>query len=249
MTFSLRALTDQAHMWDAARAEKLMKKQIAWIFTGAALVGLGMVGSLGACSSDDTKTDAGKDAAKDSTTGTDSGQDSGGQDAGNDVSTADCGSTPTLHPSDAGAIYCGFVDGGSLICGTGQQCCLGGKVGNTFQNQDCVTWGGTCDNPPPDSGTSPPVPIECGQNSDCTANGAASGSVCCLQGGTAPAQVAGCSYYKSSPGGSSIVCSAGSNGACPGSTDIQICSSDTDCPQGKTCTPMKWKIYQLGFCK
>lgn len=224
-----------------------MKKQIAWIFTGAALLGVAMIGSLEACSGDDNKTDAGgKDAAKDQTT-----QDVVGQDVVNndsappqDGGSPECGSTPSLHPDDAGTIYCGFGDGGGLDCLTGQQCCLGGKVGNTFQPEDCVTWGGTCDNPAPDSGTSNPIPIECEQTSDCTANGKTA-NVCCLQGATAPAQVAGCGYYKSTQG-TAISCETAT---CSGAGDIQICSSNADCPVTKpTCTPMKWKILQLGFC-
>ncbi len=227
-----------------------MKKQLAWILGGASMVGLGMIASLNACSGDTQGTDAGgkdstaKDQAVDNAV-----PDTGTQDAGNDVVTSgDCGSTPTLHTSEAGAIFCGYLpDGGpSFSCTTGQECCLGGKTGNTFAPEKCDTFGAVCDNPSPDASTSPGLAIECNQNADCTANGK-TGNVCCLQGASAPAQVSGCSYYKAT-GGTAIACETANAGACTGGTDVQICSSTSDCPSGKTCTPMKWKLYQLGFC-
>ncbi|HEY8041797.1 MAG TPA: hypothetical protein VIF15_18465, partial [Polyangiaceae bacterium] len=103
---------------------------------------------------------------------------------------------------------------------------------------DCVTWGQGCDNPA-DGG----LPVQCEQTSDCTANGH-SGSVCCIKG-TTPAAVPGCGYDKAK-GGTGVFCEQGT--ACA-SGDIQICSSQADCPSGTTCTPFKWKIIQLGYCK
>ena len=230
-----------------------MKKQFAWILGGAWFVGMGVVASMSACSGDtNPATDSG---TKDSTAQDSGNKDVSTQDQNNgndtgttDAGTAECGTTPTLHVSEAGAIFCGYpADGGSAFsCNTGTQCCLGGKLGSNFLPEDCVTWGNACDNPPPDA-SSPGLPIECNQNADCTANGKAN-NVCCLQGATAPAIVQGCGYYKSSPGGSAIVCEQGTGGACSGSGEIQICSATSDCPTGKTCTPMKWKLYQLGFC-
>lgn len=227
-----------------------MKKQhFAFILGGTWLGAMSLIASMGACSGDTTPTDSGpKDStAKDVVTNDVVQQDQNTPDSGSDAPSADCGSIPTLHTSEAGAIFCGFLpDGGSSFsCTTGTQCCLGGKVGNNFLPEDCVTWGNACDNPPPDA-ASPGLPIECNQNADCTANGK-SGNVCCLQGATAPAQVAGCGYYKSTQG-TAITCEAPSNGACTGASDIQICEQTSDCPSGKTCTPMKWKLYQLGFC-
>lgn len=228
-----------------------MMKRFGLLFGGAAIVSVGMAASLGACSSgdDSTTNDSGaKDSSVQDTAAKDtSTQDQSSQDAGSDVS-AECGSTPTLHLDDAGTIFCGYPpDGGSgFSCGTGQQCCLGGKVGTSFDPEECFTWGGTCDNPLPDASTSPGAPIECNQNADCTVNGKAN-NVCCLQGASAPTVVAGCGYYKSS-NGTGILCETGNAGACSGASDIQVCSQQSDCPQGKTCTPMKWKIYQLGFC-
>jgi len=220
-----------------------MKNRMAWVLGGGAAVGMAMIAaSLGACSSGDSTT---KDAGKDVTTTTDAGKDTGTtadtgtQDTG---TTADCGSIPKLHPVEAGTIFCGYTDAGGLNCTTGEQCCLGGKTGtNTYAPEQCATWGGPCDNPPPDGGTV----IECGQNADCTVNGM-DGGVCCLKGAGAPALVSGCTYYKSA-GGTAISCEAPTNGACAAG-ETQICEQDSDCPQGKTCTPVKWKLYQLGFC-
>jgi hypothetical protein len=242
-------------MWDSPgadyRTEMIMKKQVAWILGGAWIVGMGVVASMSACSGDTTTNDAGpKDstAPKDQATNDVVQQDQNSGDGGpGDSGNAECGTTPTLHTSEAGAIFCGFpADGGaSFSCTTGMQCCLGGKLGQNFLPEDCETWGGACDNPPPDAAI-PGSPIECNQNADCTANGK-SGDVCCLQGASAPAIVQGCGYYKSAQG-TAVTCETAANGACTGASDIQICEQTSDCPSGKTCTPMKWKIYQLGFC-
>ena len=227
-----------------------MKKQFAWILGGAWLVGMGGVAGMSACSSDDSVI---KDSGTKDQTAADTGgkdvvtQDQNSGDTGSDAGTADCGSIPSLHTSEAGAIFCGYMpDGGpAFSCTTGTQCCLGGKVGSNFLPEDCVTFGNACDNPPPDA-SSPGLPIECNQNADCTANGK-TGNVCCLQGATAPALVPNCSYYKSTQG-TAIKCEAADAGACTGTSDIQICEQTSDCPTPKTCTPTKWKLYQLGFC-
>jgi hypothetical protein len=222
----------------------MKKSHIALFLGGALLVASGAM--MAACSSSSDNTgnpsgggDSGTTGHDGSTTGNDSGgtgNDSGG--TGNDGGTADCGSTPTLHPSDAGAIFCAYApnDGGPLTCATGTQCCIGGKVGSGFAAEDCVTFGNACDNPA-DGG----LPVQCEQTSDCTANGKA--GACCMRGST-PQQVAGCGYYKAS-GGTGVFC-AGANACAAG--EVQICSSNADCPNGQTCTPMKWKILQLGFC-
>jgi Cys-rich repeat protein len=66
---------------------------------------------------------------------------------------------------------------------------------------------------------------------------------------------AGCSYLKSTKG-SAIVCEGTGGGADGGVTstacatgEVQVCSSDADCPSGMSCQPGKWKIYQIGFCQ
>jgi hypothetical protein len=171
----------------------------------------------------------------------------GGVDAA-DANVPECGAIPTLHPDDAGTIYCGFTDGGSLLCPTGQECCLGGSLGaGQFAPEVCASYGATCTNGGVDGG-SPAVPITCAQVADCRANGNAGATSCCLQGATV-STVPGCGYPKFSHG-SAIVCEGDAGGpATPcGPGETQICSSQADCPSGTTCTAGKWKIYQLGFC-
>jgi hypothetical protein len=171
-------------------------------------------------------------------------------DSGSTGTDAGCGTSPTLHTTDAGSIFCGYNDAGSFACGVGTQCCLGGKVGSSFDPEDCVSFGATCDNPAPTDAGGGGLPIQCGQISDCTANGI-TGAACCLQGTAAPATVPGCTYAKAT-NGTGVVCEASDAGggvpACAAG-EVQICSSDSDCPTGQTCTPMKWKLYQMGYCK
>jgi hypothetical protein len=175
-----------------------------------------------------------------------SGDDGGGSSSGGEAGP-DCGSTPTLHATEAGTIYCGFTDAGSLDCPTGQQCCLGGSLGGgQFAPEQCATYGSACTNGA-DGGA---VAIECAQVSDCTANGNTKATACCLQGATL-ATVAGCSYPKYSHG-TAIVCEGtagpGAATACAAG-ETQICTGDVDCPSGMHCTAGKWKIFQLGFCQ
>jgi hypothetical protein len=182
------------------------------------------------------KTDAGSDA----------GPDAG--DASDGAAAVECGATPTLHQDEAGTVFCGFdFDAGiQRFCSVGQECCLGGAIdldAGLFAGQVCATFGATCTNPP-DSGA---IPIECAQNTDCTANGTPAGAVCCLKGATAPAVSPGCSYYRATMG-AAISCEAPQPGGTCAVGEVQICSSNVDCPTGKTCTPMKWKIFQMGFC-
>ena len=177
-----------------------------------------------------------------------------GEEAGQDSGTiADCGSTPTLHVDEAGSIFCGFTDA-ALDCVTGQECCLGGYLvdSGTFAGQQCATTGATCPNGVFGSdAAAPPIPIMCAQISDCKANGVANAVACCLQGATAPADEPTCTYPKATLG-TAVVCEsndAGGNaaGSCAAG-EVQICSSQADCPTGTTCTAGKWKILQVGFC-
>jgi hypothetical protein len=115
----------------------------------------------------------------------------------------------------------------------------------------CAPWtqGGTgCTNP---TGTS--IGIACTQIADCVANGATGATVaCCLQGATAPADPAGCTYPKSHSG-TAVACETTSGtGNAPGTCaagEVQICSADADCPAGLHCVAGKWKILQVGFCQ
>jgi hypothetical protein len=156
-------------------------------------------------------------------------------------------------------VFCGYgEDGGSVSCTTGNECCLGGTSSGSsgFAADQCGTFGSTCTN-----GTGP-VPISCNQVADCTANGSF-GAACCLQGGSGsgvPAAVSGCpaTDLKLSDG-TAVICESGSADAGAGDAaalpvpacaagETQICSSQADCPTGKTCTAMHWKLYDIGFC-
>ena len=154
---------------------------------------------------------------------------------------ASCGSTPTLHEDTAGSIYCDS----QLTCSGKTQCCLGGAIGGgQYAADSCVALGGSCTNGgQPDAGGSPGIPIACAQVADCRANGVAGAVSCCLQSATTPANPPGCSYPRATLG-SAIVCETS---ACA-EGETAICSSQADCPAGKTCTPGKWKTMQLGFC-
>ena len=177
-----------------------------------------------------------------------------GGEAGQDAGTiADCGSTPTLHVNEAGTIFCGFADA-DIDCPTGQECCLGGYLdGGAFAAQQCAAYGATCTNGTLGSDAdSPPIPVMCAQISDCKANGLSKAVACCLRGATAPVDQPTCVYPRATLG-TAIVCEssdAGANGAAACATgEVQICSSQADCPTGTTCTPGKWKILDLGFCQ
>src|SRR5262245_18585635 len=128
----------------------MQKQQVPGILDGASIVGLAMISSLSGCSGDDpTPKDSGTKDQTSSDTGTqDTGTtDGGGSDGGgSDGGSADCGSIPTLHPAEAGAIFCGYLpDGGpSFSCTTGTQCCLGGKLNNVFLDQKCEAFGSVC---------------------------------------------------------------------------------------------------------
>ena len=190
--------------------------------------------------------------------GSSSGGDSDGGfdiDSGSSSGGPGCGTTPSLHPNPPGDIYCGYdSDGGAIQCisddaGNGGFCCLGGSLGGgMYAGEICADNSAGCMVASEGTG---PIPIQCNQISDCPGNGAPGATACCLQGATVPAMPAGCNYLKSSHG-SAIVCegSPGDGGAAPcASGEVQVCSSDADCPSGMTCQPGKWKIYQIGFCQ
>jgi len=159
----------------------------------------------------------------------------------NPAPPAGCGAPPALHPSAPGHLYCDSA----LTCSTGQECCLGGATGiNQYAPDTCNPLGAACTNGgSPDTGGSAGVPIACMQVSDCTGNGVAGAEACCLRGATAPAMQTSCLYPRSILG-KDVVCETSECGA----DEVQLCTSASDCPSGKTCTPGKWKIYQLGFC-
>jgi hypothetical protein len=64
--------------------------------------------------------------------------------------------------------------------------------------------------------------------------------------GTTPAQVTGCdSADLKAVGGTGTACVTGN--ACA-SGDTLLCNTQADCPSG-TCTPFRWKIIELAYCK
>jgi hypothetical protein len=179
-------------------------------------------------------------------------------DSGTSSGGPDCGQTPSLHANPPGDIYCGYdTDGGALECisddaGNGGFCCLGGSLGiGTYAPEICADNAAGC--MIATEGTNP-IPIQCNQISDCPGNGAPGSTACCLIGATPPAMPPGCSFLKSTHG-TAIQCegSSGDAGAAAATScapgEVNICSSDADCPTGMTCQPGKWKIYQLGFCQ
>jgi len=180
--------------------------------------------------------------------GSHEGGSSGGGDAG-----LDCGATPLLHRNDAGSILCAYAEAGALDCPVGEECCLGGSIAGQPAATGCAAFGAVCTNGSAgDGGTDQPaIPIECAQISDCTANGLATATACCLKSATKDSVACAFPTYS---GGTAIVCEgdAGAGGkdagACaPGET--QICSSPADCPVGKTCVAGRWKLLQMGFCQ
>lgn len=263
-------------------------KATTWVFLlgAAALASGGGMTACGSSGNGNGPSSSGSGGGADSGPDT-SGSSSGGSSSGSGSSSG-CKSDPTLHAGTPGDIFCGYTDAGSFSCSTGQQCCLGGKLGTGFAPEACETFGGTCTN------GSGPLPIECQQPEDCAAN-AKTGAVCCLQGGASlPAPVSGCDAKDlKSQGGSGIVCEmphanpvAGSDAGTSdagepdggasdaGSSDagssadaapqadsgtgggvgscaageLQVCEAQSDCPTGKTCTPTRWKLYEIGVC-
>ena len=231
-------------------------RTLALILAAGLTVAAGGV-SATACSSSSSGSTPEKDSGSggDGTASSSGGtEEEGGSSSGGEAGV-DCGSTPSLHVDEAGTVYCGFgADGGSLDCFVGTQCCLGGGIGGgQFAPQECLTYGQTCTNGGADAGTNEqPLPVQCAQNADCVANGSTAGSVaCCLQGNakcasnyTCGSTTGACDFAKYSDG-TGVMCE---NTAACAAGEIQVCSQQSDCPTGKTCTPGKWKLLQLGFC-
>ncbi len=231
-----------------------MKTSTLALLLGSALTIAGSGLAVTACSSSSSpaeKNDAssGNDGSGSSSGGSGSSSgSSGGAEAG-----VDCGSTPSLHQSDAGTIYCGFGagDAGELYCPPTQECCIGGGEGqDMFAPQVCQSFNTTCTNGGgPDASTNEqPIPVQCAQIADCTVNGVTAATACCMQGAKS-STVAGCGYPKYSDG-TAIICEgdAGGNPTQCAAGEVQVCSSQADCPSGTTCTAGKWKILDLGFC-
>jgi hypothetical protein len=228
-----------------------MKISTMALFLGGALVcGVGGIG-LAACSSDsNTGNPTGGDSGgnHDGTTGSEGGGgdggaiDSGGNEGGGD-SAGGCthGNPPSLHVSDGGptSLFCGFKanDAGTLYCDPHtQNCCVGGSMGTGFADPTCNTKGVACVN-----GTMPKE-IDCEDSNDCPVVG----SICCYTG-PVPTLDPTCNYYRATSGISTHCVDPDAGTACA-SGEQQICSSNAECPSGKTCTPFKTIYFGLGFC-
>jgi hypothetical protein len=234
-----------------------MKTSTLALVLGSAITIAGSGLAVTACSSSSSPE---KNPGNDASSGGDTGSSSGGSGSSSGSSgsssgaAVDCGTTPAIHQDEAGTIYCGFGagDAGELYCPTGQECCVGGGEGqDMFAPQVCQNFATTCTNGGgPDAGTNEqPIPIQCAQVTDCTTNGVTSATACCLQGAKS-STVAGCGYPKYSDG-TAIICegdAGGSTATACAAGEVQVCSSQADCPANTTCTAGKWKILQLGFC-
>ncbi len=214
----------------------------------------------------------GADSGPDATSGSSSGGSSSGSG-----SSSGCKSDPTLHPGTAGQIFCGYTDAGSFNCMSGQQCCLGGKEGSGFAPEACVSFGATCSNGSGPIPIECQQPEDCAANGKagavCCLQGGASIPAAVAgcdakdlksQGGTAIACEtptgssgggldAGGADAGASDGGVSDAASQSDAGMGGGSAscasgELQVCESESDCPSGKTCTPTRWKLYEIGVC-
>jgi hypothetical protein len=151
--------------------------------------------------------------------GGDGSNNQGGGDASDGGTPGDCGKTP--RPPEAGALFCGDDDAGQgMYCSVGQQCCVGGAMGPPIA---CAQLGSPCNG----------VPVECEGPTDCMG-----AEICCLRNATL-LPVMGCGYDNAT-GGSGTFCGMG--------TCTQICRAKSECPTGKTCTPLRWMNLELGFC-
>jgi hypothetical protein len=106
----------------------------------------------------------------------------------------------------------------------------------------CVT-GTTC--PAKDTEWACAAPVDCA--------GSATGTTCCLTVG-AVGPDAKCAAYESTTGRHTTHCVQAST--CQGTVDAGkttdtkyvVCSSQSDCPSGTTCTPVKALTIDIGLC-
>jgi hypothetical protein len=181
------------------------------------------------------------DTTRDGGTATD-----GGTQVGSDASATgpcsgsavSCGASPKLYPGPAGSLFCGNgAKGGVLTCSSGEECCLGGALSVTsYAPNECAPSGSACTNGGTGTGMSPGLPLACEQTADC-----GSGAKCCLQSATLDS-ACGWPVYRD---GGGTACEAA--GACT-SGDVQVCSSDAECPSGTTCVAGKWQTFEFGLC-
>ena len=192
------------------------------------------LGLLAACSNPTSPADGGgpdgnvPDVNKPDVASADAAPDVAVTDAA--AEAAPCQSPSTLHPPslDGGAtIYCPFsgADGGpNVFCAAQTQHCCEPTNGTSA----CDPIASACAANDTDWQCEDPV-------ADC-----ANGQSCCASAG---AQVvlgdAGCANFATNFKGTTCAAS------CPG---VVMCTSDGECPQGKTCVPFRAKGNQVGAC-
>jgi len=139
-----------------------------------------------------------------------------------------CGVPPTLHPPGFTGPYCPFMaDAGTTSCAPGQTCCEY-PVGAP---STCVARGTMC----PTMGGVSAVSWECDAPSQC-----GGGAMCCGNG--TPMVRPGCSYFEVRPAqGTSCAATCGTG-------QYVVCEANSDCPTGRTCTPLKSEGQSIGFC-
>jgi hypothetical protein len=209
------------------------------------------------------------DGGQDATTAEAGGN--GGDAQASDASDApsepppDCGIAPKLPVEDAGAdaadagapipgsIFCAASTAGTLVCPTGEECCIGGKKNGAPQPAECAVFGATCGNGTGDAGSAAASAVQCNDVSDCKANGLPGAPACCLRGSQSQL---GCTYPLF-VGGGNVVCEGeGDAGAPPdggitacATGELQVCQSNADCAAGKKCVAASWIGRPIGICQ
>jgi len=218
------------------------KMGVGSVAAAAILLGYGVAGALG-CSSgggDNTGDDSGTTPAKDSgakaDTGTpdDSGSnaDTGPIDDGGTTEGGPCTKPGTLHPpsADAGGktLFCPFsgADGGKdVYCNPStQHCCEPSKGTST-----CSPTASTC--------AMGDIDWQCGDPKDCGGN-----KVCCGTGAFVSSGSPQCANYATGFKGTHCAASCTA-------MEIEVCTSTSECPMGKTCTPFSTHGAQVGACQ
>ena len=210
-----------------------MKKQLAWILGGGAVVACGILGTMSGCSSSTTTPDA---STPDATNGMDSTKPdtSTGNDAGM-MEASTCDVTPK-GPFEGGAgAYCPYLaDGGDTNCGVGNHCCIPAEGTGA---STCEPGGTACTFA---DASAKNANFFCNATADCT-----NGQICCLNSPATLGQDQGCTsyYYVSKDNGST--CTTGSCGGQP-----QLCGQNSDCTtSGDICWPLSTLGMWLGVCQ
>ena len=216
------------------RADKTVGAAYKRVMRLALCLTLASFSALAACSSTPGASDGGADATTNDASNdapADVASDASPSDAGSDATDAACPPPTTLHPPKAdagGTIFCPFsgVDGGkdSYCTAQSQHCCE-----PTAGAATCVGIQTACANNATDWQCQDPL-------ADCPI----SFSCCATPGATLVISDAGCASFAT--GFKGTTCAA----TCTGLT---MCTSDSECPQGKSCVPFETKGAQVGACQ